>query len=87
MINAAYGAGFSNLPTLLSDHFGMKTISTIHGLALSAWAIAGLTGNQMSAYIFSKTGTYESVMNVTIVLYIIALASSIFLVKHGEKAE
>ena len=87
MINAAYGAGFSNLPTLLSDHFGMRTISTIHGLALSAWAIAGLSGNQLSAFIFSRTGTYESVMYVTIVLYCIALASSIFLVKHGEKVE
>ena len=87
MINAGYGGGFSNLPTLLSDHFGMKTISTIHGLALSAWAIAGLTGNQLSALIYSKTGSYESVLNVTVLLYCVALASSMLLIKKGHKAE
>ena len=51
MVNAGYGGGFSNLPTLLSDHFGMKSISTIHGVALSAWAFAGLTGNQIAGII------------------------------------
>jgi OFA family oxalate/formate antiporter-like MFS transporter len=35
-VNAGYGGGFSNLPTLLSDRFGMSNISIIHGLCLSA---------------------------------------------------
>lgn len=48
IVNAGYGGGFSTLPTLLQDKFGMKKISTIHGLALSAWAWAGLSGNQLS---------------------------------------
>jgi len=48
MVNAGYGGGFSNVPNLLSDHYGMSNISAIHGLTLSAWAIAGLTGNQMA---------------------------------------
>ena len=56
-VNAGYGGGFSNLPTLLSDHFGMKTISAVHGIALSAWAIAGLTGNNLATLVLSK---YES---------------------------
>ena len=47
VVNAGYGGGFSNVPTLLSDHYGMGNISAIHGLTLSAWAIAGLTGNQL----------------------------------------
>ena len=45
MVNAGYGGGFSNVPTLLSDHYGMGNISAIHGLTLSAWAFAGLSGN------------------------------------------
>lgn len=35
------------IPTLLSDHYGMSSISAIHGITLSAWGIAGLTGNQV----------------------------------------
>ena len=37
LINAGYGGGFSTLPVLLDQHFGTKTVSTTHGLALSAW--------------------------------------------------
>ena len=54
MVNAGYGGGFSNVPTLLSDHFGMGKISSVHGMCLSAWAIAGLTGNQMATAIVNK---------------------------------
>lgn len=61
MVNAGYGGGFSNVPTLLSDHFGMKTISAIHGLCLSAWAFAGLTGNQLATYIVNHYGSFEDV--------------------------
>ena len=51
IINLGYGGGFSTLPALLSQRFGMDKISKIHGLSLSAWAIAGLTGNNMSELI------------------------------------
>lgn len=57
VVNAGYGGGFSNVPTLLSDHYGMKNISAIHGITLSAWAFAGLTGNQMASFIVKKFGT------------------------------
>lgn len=58
MVNAGYGGGFSNVPTLLSDHFGMKSISAVHGMCLSAWAMAGLTGNQMATYIVNHVGEF-----------------------------
>ncbi len=87
VVNAGYG-GFSNVPTLLSDHYGMKNISAIHGITLSAWAFAGLTGNQMASFIVKHFGQeipleghadtmvnptgYQMVLYVTIVLYIVA---------------
>jgi OFA family oxalate/formate antiporter-like MFS transporter len=77
IVNAGYGGGFSNLPTLLSDKFGMSNISTIHGLALSAWAIAGLSGNQLSAYIISKTHNYNILLIVLLGLYTIAMVISL----------
>lgn len=77
MVNAGYGGGFSNLPTLLSDKYGMQNISTIHGLELSAWAIAGITGNQLSAYIISKTHNYNILLIVLLGLYTIAMIISL----------
>ena len=95
MVNAGYGGGFSNVPTLLSDHYGMGSISAIHGITLSAWAFAGLTGNQIATLIVENTGSvivdshgneinpvgYQNVLYFTIVLYIIALLISLFMVK------
>ena len=101
MVNAGYGGGFSNVPTLLSDHFGMKTISQVHGLVLSAWAFAGLTGNQLATFIVKRTGQeiqdshgnlinptgYQNVLYVTIVLYCIALAISFILIRPSKNKE
>lgn len=73
VINAGYGGGFSTLPNLLQSKFGMEKISTIHGLTLSAWAIAGLTGNQISNLIINILGwTYNSLFIILFVLYILA---------------
>jgi OFA family oxalate/formate antiporter-like MFS transporter len=73
VINAGYGGGFSTLPTLLQSKFGMEKISTIHGLTLSAWAFAGLTGNQISNLIINILGwTYNSLFMILFVLYILA---------------
>lgn len=84
VINAGYGGGFSNLPTLLADRFGLNSISTVHGLALSAWAFAGLSGNQLSAVILAKTGSYDMVMYAILALFLVALAMSVFVVKPGK---
>lgn len=100
VVNAGYGGGFSNVPTLLSDHYGMGSISAIHGITLSAWAFAGLTGNQVANLIVNRTGTfitdshgnsinpvgYQNVLYLTVVLYIIALLISILLV-HPSKTD
>ena len=99
IVNAGYGGGFSNVPTLLSDHYGMGSISAIHGITLSAWAFAGLSGNQMANYIVSHTGKfitnaqgvsvnptgYQNVLYVTGALYILALLLCLFLVKPTKK--
>ena len=58
IVNAGYGGGFSNVPTLLSAHYGMGSISAIHGITLSAWAFAGLTGNQVATYIVNHSGEF-----------------------------
>ena len=99
VVNAGYGGGFSNVPTLLSDHYGMGSISAIHGITLSAWAFAGLTGNQLETWIVNHFGEtvvvdgyevnpvgYQYVLYVTIALYIVALILSLVFVKPTDKA-
>lgn len=92
VINAGYGGGFSNLPTLLSDNFGMKKISQIHGIALSAWAFAGLSGNQMASAIVNNEAIksaghgYDIVLFVTCALFVVALLVDLFVVRSKPKA-
>ena len=98
IVNAGYGGGFSNVPTLLSDHYGMGNISAIHGITLSAWAFAGLSGNQLASYIVKHTGEfievngvqanpvgYQNVFIVTTILYAVAMLLCCFLVKPKAK--
>lgn len=86
VVNAGYGGGFSTLPALLSSRFGMDRISKIHGLALSAWAFAGLTGNNMSELILAQTGrTYDYVLFATLALYVVAMVICLAMVS-GKKA-
>ena len=97
IINAGYGGGFSNIPPLLHDHYGMQNISAIHGITLSAWAFAGLSGNQLATWIVNHFGTqieingvianptgYQYVLYATGVLFIIALLLSMFLVQKRD---
>ena len=81
VINAGYGGGFSSLPPLLADRFGMETISTVHGLTLSAWAFAGLSGNQLSALIIAKPVSYNNVLYAILAMYAVAFFSSAFLLR------
>lgn len=88
IINAGYGGGFSTLPTLLQSKFGMEKISTIHGLALSAWAWAGLSGNQLSNLIINQLGmSYEVLYIVLAALYLFALVLTFLIPKNKEYIE
>ena len=85
VVNLGYGGGFSTLPALLSSRFGMDKISKIHGIALSAWAVAGITGNNMSEVILKATNrTYDYILIATLTLYVIAFVISMTMIK-GKK--
>ena len=88
IINAGYGGGFSTLPALLSERYGMEKISKIHGLALSAWAVAGITGNNMSELILKNTNNnYNYILIATLLIYIIGLLICVFMVKNKKTSK
>lgn len=63
----------------------MKKISQIHGLALSAWAIAGLTGNNTSEIILNMNGNYNVVITVATVLYAVTLVICFAMVRSKKQ--
>ena len=65
----------------------MDKISSLHGIALSAWAIAGLTGNQIADLIVAQTGDMQNILIFTVALYAVALLVDIFFVKGKSKTQ
>ena len=84
VIPACYGAGFSVLPAVLADHYGMTDISKIHGAALSAWGVAGLVGNQVALPVFRAWGL-AGVSLLLIVFYLLNAANAASLKRGAEK--
>lgn len=84
IISSTYGAGFSNIAPLLSDYFGIENISKIHGMILTAWALAGLTGNNMSVILFNIFNNYKFVFLVLLILYVISLICSFIIYKKYD---
>ncbi len=58
IIITCYGGGFSCMPAYLSDIFGTKQLSAIHGRILTAWGLAGITGPLLLSFIREATNSY-----------------------------
>jgi OFA family oxalate/formate antiporter-like MFS transporter len=64
LVITCYGGGFACLPAYLSDLFGTKEVSAIHGYALTAWGFAGVAGPQLASFVLESTGTYTNALYV-----------------------
>ena len=94
VINACYGAGFSVIPAILADHFGMTNISKIHGAVLSAWGFAGLAGNQVAMFVSKQFGGYGegghgyvAVVTLLVIVYSLNLLNAWTLKASVKRAE
>lgn len=93
VINACYGAGFSVIPAILADHFGMTNISKIHGAVLSAWGFAGLAGNQAAMAVSKAFGGYGegghgyvAVVALLVIVYSLNFVNVLLLKKSSASA-
>lgn len=59
LIITCYGGGFSCMPAYLSDLFGTKQLSAIHGRILTAWGLAGIAGPLLLSWIKETTNSYS----------------------------
>lgn len=85
-ILTCYGGGFATLPAFIGDLFGTRELGAIHGYVLTAWAMAGLAGPQINAYLRTLTGSYETTMYVFSGTFLVALATSFFMIAYIKRA-
>ena len=55
LVEYAYGGNFSCLPSLLAKRFGSTSVSTVHAMTLSGWAVAGIIGPTLANIITGNT--------------------------------
>ncbi|WP_233541593.1 hypothetical protein [Mitsuokella sp. AF33-22] len=60
LIISCYGGGFSCMPAYLSDIFGTRQLSAIHGRILTAWGLAGVAGPSIVSCFHAQTGGYTA---------------------------
>jgi OFA family oxalate/formate antiporter-like MFS transporter len=62
LIITCYGGGFSCMPAYLSDLFGTKELSAIHGKILTAWGAAGVAGPVLLSWVKETTNSYTATL-------------------------
>ncbi|MBD0825107.1 L-lactate MFS transporter [Aestuariibaculum marinum] len=82
-----YGGGFSTLPAFLGDLFGTKQLGAIHGMVLTAWALAGVIGPTIYDVVKSATGSLDTTLAVFSGLFVIAFIVSLLMKQLVVKAQ
>ena len=84
IIITCYGGGFSCMPAYLSDLFGTKQLSAIHGRILTAWGLAGIAGPLLLSVIYERTHSYSFTLYFFSGCFIVSLALALVLKLKGK---
>lgn len=87
MVITMYGGGFATLPAFLGDLFGTKQLGAIHGLVLTAWALAGVVGPTIYDVVKNMTGSLDMTLGVFAGLFVIAFIVSLLMKRVVTKAQ
>lgn len=79
VIITCYGGGFSCMPAYLSDLFGTKQLSAIHGRILTAWGLAGIAGPLLLSIIYERTHSYSITLYFFSACFVLNLIVSLIL--------
>lgn len=79
IIITCYGGGFSCMPAYLSDLFGTKQLSAIHGRILTAWGLAGIAGPLLLSLIYERTHSYSITLYFFSGCFVLSLVIAIIL--------
>lgn len=81
-----YGGGFATLPAFLGDLFGTKQLGAIHGMVLTAWALAGVVGPTIYDVVKTSTGSLDETLVVFAGLFVVAFIVSLLMKIQVSKA-
>lgn len=84
-VMTCYGGGFATLPAYIGDLFGTRQISAIHGYVLTAWALAGVSGSSLAAFIRESTGSYSKMLQAFSGAFLLALLVSLLMFVFVKK--
>lgn len=79
VIISCYGGGFSCMPAYLSDLFGTKELSAIHGKILTAWGLAGIAGPMLLSWIRETTNSYSITLYFFSACFVVSLIIAVIL--------
>lgn len=83
IIITCYGGGFSCMPAYLSDLFGTKQLSAIHGRILTAWGLAGIAGPLLLSLLYERTHSYSVTLYFFSACFVLSLALAVILKLKG----
>lgn len=83
LIITCYGGGFSCMPAYLSDIFGTKKLSAIHGKVLTAWGLAGVVGPFLVSWLRESTSGYTFILYFFAGCFVFNLAIALLLKHYG----
>jgi len=87
LIISCYGGGFATIPAFLSDLFGTKELSAIHGNILTAWAMAGVVGPLIVAWVKEITNSYNGTLVVFSGVFVTSLVVATLLKRRISISE
>lgn len=87
LIITCYGGGFATIPAYISDLFGTKSLSNIHGKVLTAWAAAGIIGPLAISWVRETTSGFNTTLYIFSASFVIALIVAIILRMRGQREQ
>ena len=86
LIITCYGGGFSCMPAYISDLFGTRQLSAIHGRILTAWGLAGIAGPTIIAAFRESGSGYGSTLYFFAGCFALNLLVALLLRARGQSA-
>ena len=87
LIISCYGGGFSCMPAYLSDIFGTRQLSAIHGRILTAWGLAGVAGPSIVSYFHAQTGGYTASLYFFAACFVLNFIIAAVLKQYGQRSK
>lgn len=84
-----YGGGFGTMPATISELFGAGRMTVVYGVVLTAWAVGGVVGPQITAFLKDKMPERASSLSFVVGALFVALGflASLFIDRKAKNSK